>query len=243
MSLSLEGKTALVTGGSRGIGRSIALTLADYGVDVAITFRSSTDAANEVKEEIEAKGQKAKAIQADAVKLGSAEEVIAEITEDWDKLDILVNNAGMGYTCPLADIPLQDWQHVFNLNVTSAFQCIQALLPQMRQAGKGTIINVVSIAGHNAFPGWSAYCASKFAMLGMSRSLAGEERANGIRVTAMCPGAVKTPLWDAPTVHADFNRDNMLDPETVADTILQAVQLPQDAVVEEMTLMSNAGVL
>lgn len=233
---------ALITGASSGIGAATALAFAKAGIHVALVSRSSEKLAH-VAENIKQTGVETAVYTVDLSQVEQVREQIETIATEFGPIDILVNNAGMGYTCPLADIPLQDWQHVFNLNVTSAFQCIQALLPQMRQAGKGTIINVVSIAGHNAFPGWSAYCASKFAMLGMSRSLAGEERANGIRVTAMCPGAVKTPLWDAPTVHADFNRDNMLDPETVADTILQAVQLPQDAVVEEMTLMSNAGVL
>jgi short-subunit dehydrogenase len=233
---------ALITGASSGIGAATALAFAKAGIHVALVSRSQEKLA-QVAETVKQAGVETAVYPVDLSQVEQVREQIEKIATEFGPIDILVNNAGMGYTCPLADIPLQDWQHVFNLNLTSAFQCIQAVLPQMRNAGKGTIINIVSIAGHNAFPGWSAYCASKFAMLGMSRALAAEERANGIRVTAMCPGAVNTPLWDASTVHADFNRDNMLDPETVADTIVQAVQLPQDAVVEEMTLMSNAGVL
>lgn len=233
---------ALITGASSGIGAATALAFAKAGIHVALVSRSQEKLA-QVAETVKQAGVETAVYSVDLSQVEQVREQIEKIATEFGPIDILVNNAGMGYTCPLADIPLQDWQHVFNLNLTSAFQCIQGVLPQMRNAGKGTIINIVSIAGHNAFPGWSAYCASKFAMLGMSRSLAAEERANGIRVTAMCPGAVNTPLWDSSTVHADFNRDNMLDPETVADTIVQAVQLPQDAVVEEMTLMSNAGVL
>ncbi len=233
---------ALITGASSGIGAATALAFAKAGIHVALVSRSQEKLA-QVAETVKQAGVETAVYSVDLSQVEQVREQIEKIATEFGPIDILVNNAGMGYTCPLADIPLQDWQHVFNLNLTSAFQCIQGVLPQMRNAGKGTIINIVSIAGHNAFPGWSAYCASKFAMLGMSRSLAAEERANGIRVTAMCPGAVNTPLWDSSTVHADFNRENMLDPETVADTIVQAVQLPQDAVVEEMTLMSNAGVL
>jgi len=123
------------------------------------------------------------------------------------------------------------------------FQCMMGILPGMRQQGQGTIINIASIAAKQAFAGWGAYCVSKAGLLSLSQTLAQEERANGIRVIAICPGSVNTEIWDTPKVHANFDRSRMLTPEIVAATILHAVLLPQQAVIEELTIMSNAGVL
>ena len=117
------------------------------------------------------------------------------------------------------------------------------ILPKMRDRGTGTIINVASIAGKQTFPGWGAYCVSKAGLIALSQTLAQEERAHGIRVTVICPGSVNTEIWDTQTVHANFDRSKMLTPEIVAQSILHTALLPQGAVVEELTLMSNAGVL
>jgi short-subunit dehydrogenase len=130
---------------------------------------------------------------------------------------------------------------VLDLNLTSVFQCIQGVLPGMRERASGTIVNVVSIAGQQVFPNWGAYCVSKFGLMALSKALAAEERQNGIRVTAICPGSVNTPLWDTETVQADFDRSAMLTPEIVAESILQIVMLPQQAVIEELTLMPHGG--
>ncbi|NJR71224.1 MAG: SDR family oxidoreductase, partial [Synechococcales cyanobacterium CRU_2_2] len=156
---------------------------------------------------------------------------------------ILVNNAGMGYTGDLLTTSLADWQQVIDLNLTSAFQCIQAVLPGMRDRHQGLIINVTSIAGHQAFPGWGAYSVSKAGLISLSKVLAAEERANGIRVVNICPGSVNTPLWDTDTVQADFDRSTMLTPEAIAQSILHAVLLPPQAVIEELILMPSAGAL
>jgi NAD(P)-dependent dehydrogenase (short-subunit alcohol dehydrogenase family) len=137
----------------------------------------------------------------------------------------------------------EHWQEVINLNLTSVFQCMMGILPGMRQQGEGTIINIASTAAKQAFPGWGAYCVSKAGLVSLSQTLAQEERANGIRVIAICPGSVNTEIWDTPKVHANFDRSRMLTPEIVAATILHAVLLPQDAVIQELTIMSNAGVL
>ena len=111
----------------------------------------------------------------------------------------------------------------------------------MRQRRQGTIINVASIAGHQVFPNWGAYCVSKFGLVALSKTLAAEERAHGIRVVLISPGSVNTPLWDMETVQADFDRSAMLSPDLVAESILYAALLPEQAVVEELILMPNAG--
>jgi NAD(P)-dependent dehydrogenase (short-subunit alcohol dehydrogenase family) len=166
---------------------------------------------------------------------------ISQLLAQSGPVDILVNNAGMALTAALLETSLADWQQVLNLNLTAPFQCIQAVLPQMRTQGHGTIINVISVAGRQAFPEWGAYCASKFGLMGLTKTLAQEEKVRGIRVIALCPGAVNTPLWDSTTVQADFDRTLMLTADDVAQVIVAAALMPQHVVVDELVLMPNAG--
>lgn len=232
---------ALITGASSGIGRATALAFAEAGIDLILVSRSQ-----EKLQTVAVACQKTGVeVQVYAVDLAQTEQVRQQLTQIVENrgLDILVNNAGMGYTGTLADTSLQDWQTVINLNLTSVFQCIQAVLPTMRRQAQGLIINVASIAAHNAFPGWGAYSVSKAGLVSLSKVLAAEERGNGIRVVTLCPGAVNTPIWDTETVHADFDRAGMLTPELVAQSILYVATLPPQAVVEDLTLMSSAGAL
>lgn len=232
---------ALITGASSGIGRATALAFAEAGIDLILVSRSQEKLQN-VAVACQKTGVE---VQVYAVDLAQTEQVRQQLTQIVENrgLDILVNNAGMGYTGTLADTSLQDWQTVINLNLTSVFQCIQAVLPTMRRQAQGLIINVASIAAHNAFPGWGAYSVSKAGLVSLSKVLAAEERGNGIRVVTLCPGAVNTPIWDTETVHADFDRAGMLTPELVAQSILYVATLPPQAVVEDLTLMSSAGAL
>lgn len=226
----------LITGASSGIGRATALAFAKVGASLALVGRSSEALATLVKE-AQALGAEAKSYCIDLACLEQVSQKIAEI----GAVDVLVNNAGIGYTADLADTPLSDWQSILNLNLTSPLQCIQAVLPSMRKNSQGSIINVVSIGGRQVFPQWGAYCTSKFGLMALTKTLALEERAHGIRVMAICPGSVNTSLWDSPDVDADFERSAMLVPEDVAQVIVSAVQLPQHAVIEELTLMPNVG--
>ncbi|AFZ58795.1 SDR family oxidoreductase [Anabaena cylindrica FACHB-243] len=241
--MSFEQKRrALITGASSGIGKATALAFAKAGIDVALVSRSEDKLAAVAQTAIEI-GVEAKAFTVDLASVSQVKAKIQAIAHEFGDIDILVNNAGMGYTANLSETPLEDWQQVINLNLTSAFQCMMGILPEMRQRGTGTIINVASIAAKQAFAGWGAYCVSKAGLLALSQTLAQEERVHGIRVTAICPGSVNTEIWDTATVNADFDRTKMLTPEIVAQTILHTVLLPQQAVIEELTLMSNAGVL
>lgn len=233
---------ALITGASSGIGKAVALAFAEAGINVALVSRSA-DKLEAVAQKAASFGVKAQAYPLDLGDLDQVKPKISAIAADFGPIDILVNNAGMGYTGTVMDTPLSDWQRVIDLNLTSALQCIQAILPMMRDRGEGTIINVSSIAGIQVFPGWGAYCVSKFGLMALSKTLAAEERANGIRVTAICPGSVNTPIWDTDTVNADFDRKAMLTPEIVAQSILQTALLPAKAVIEELTLMPSAGTL
>ncbi|TAF07118.1 MAG: SDR family oxidoreductase [Nostocales cyanobacterium] len=241
--MSVEQKRrALITGASSGIGKATALAFAKAGIDVALVSRSEEKlegvaaAAKEI-------GVEAQAFTFDLSCVSQVQTKIQAITHEFGDIDILVNNAGMGYTGNLSETPLEEWQQVINLNLTSVFQCMMGILPGMRQRGTGTIINIASIAAKQAFASWGAYCVSKAGLLALSQTLAQEERTHGIRVTAICPGSVNTEIWDTETVNANFDRAKMLTPEIVAQTILYTALLPQEAVIEELILMSNAGVL
>lgn len=231
---------ALITGASSGIGKSTAIALAQQGIHLALVSRNQAKLA-EVVHQVTTYGVDAKAYPVDLADVQHVTTAISAIANEIGAIDILVNNAGMGYTGSLAETPLSAWQQVLDLNLTSVLQCTQAILPGMRKQQRGTIINVISIAGHQAFPNWGAYCVSKFGLVALTKTLAAEERPNGIRVVAISPGSVNTPIWDTETVDADFDRSRMLTPEIVAQTIVYAALLPEQAVIEDLTLMPNAG--
>jgi NADP-dependent 3-hydroxy acid dehydrogenase YdfG len=233
---------AIITGASSGIGKATALAFAKSGIDVALVSRSSRQLETVVNAAREI-GVEAKPYALDLREITTVKEQITAIAEDFGSIDILVNNAGMGYTNSLTNTPLVDWQQVIDLNLTSIFQCIQGVLPQMHQNGGGTIINVASIAASQAFPEWGAYSVSKAGLVALTKTLAIEERVNGVRAVIISPGAVNTRLWDTDTVKAELNRDAMLTPEIVAQSILHAVLLPPQAVIEEMTVMPSGGAL
>ncbi len=238
--IATTNRTALITGAGSGIGKATALAFAKSGIDLALVGRSEAKLAA-VAIAAEAVGVKAKIYPLDLAAIDRVSSEIATIATDWDNLDILVNNAGMAYTNSIGDTPLADWQRAIDLNLTSVFQCIQGILPYMRQRRSGTIVNVSSIAAKQVFPNWGLYSVTKFGLMGLTQAVAGEERANGIRITAICPGSVDTPLWDTDTVQADFDRSAMLTAEMVAESILYAVLAPAGAVVEEITIMPSGG--
>lgn len=234
-------RRALVTGASSGIGRATALLFAKAGIDLVLVSRSQ-DALNAIASEVTQLGVQAESYSIDLAAIEAIKPQL-EAIDAKTPIDILVNNAGIGYTGNLIDTPLADWQQVINLNLTSVFQCIQAILPGMRQRGSGMVINVASIAGYQAFPGWGAYNVSKAGLISLSKTLAAEERANQIRVVTVSPGATNTPIWDTDTVQADFDRSQMLTPDIVAQTILHTALLPPGAVVEELTITPSGGAL
>jgi short-subunit dehydrogenase len=242
-SMSFEQKQrALITGASSGIGKATALAFAKAGVDVALIGRS-VDKLEATAQAARHAGVKAKAYSLDLACVSQVREKIQDISRDFGVIDILINNAGVGYTASLSETPLSDWQQVMDLNLTSVFQCILGVLPEMRDRNRGTIINVASIAGKQAFPNWGAYCVSKAGLIALSQTLAQEERPYGIRVTTVCPGAVNTELWEQETVNVNFDRSKMLTPEIVAQSIVHAALLPQQAVIDELTVMPSAGTL
>ncbi|MGP1382911.1 MAG: SDR family oxidoreductase [Thainema sp.] len=232
----------LITGASSGIGKATAIAFAKAGFNVVLVSRS-TDKLEAVAKDVQAAGRTAHIYSLDLASVEQVKPRMMAIVEESGGIDILVNNAGMGYTNTIDDTSLTDWQQILDLNLTSVFQCIQAVLPGMRGQQRGMIINVASIAASSAFPGWGAYSVSKAGLVTLSKILAAEERSNGIRVVTISPGAVNTPIWDTDTVQADFDRSGMLTPEIVAQSILHAASLPEQAVIEDLTVMPSAGAL
>lgn len=233
---------AIVTGASSGIGKATALAFAKSGIDVALVSRS-LDKLEIVAKTAKDLGVEAKAYAVDLAQVSNVKARMTEIARDFGNVNILVNNAGIGYTNLLAETSLSDWQQVIDLNLSSVFQCIAGILPLMRSQNAGTIINVASIAANNFFPEWGAYGVSKAGVIALTKALAVEERSNGIRAVVISPGAVNTGIWDTDTVNADLDRKSMLTPEIVAQSILHAVLLPPQAVIEELTVMPGGGAL
>jgi 3-oxoacyl-[acyl-carrier protein] reductase len=196
MSFSLDGKTALVTGAGRGIGKSIALYLAKAGANVAITYSRSESAAKEVQAEIEALGRSALIFQADAADAKRAEEVVADVVTKWGSLDILVNNAGITQDTLIMRMSEQQWDDVINTNLKSVFNYSKASVKPMMKQRKGSIITIGSIVGVSGSAGQTNYAASKAGIIGFSKSLAKELSSRNVRVNVIAPGYIATDMTD-----------------------------------------------
>ncbi|HEX9829659.1 MAG TPA: 3-oxoacyl-[acyl-carrier-protein] reductase [Bacteroidota bacterium] len=190
----LQDKIALVTGGSRGIGRAVVLALADEGCHVAFTYKSAGSAAEEVVKAVEAKGRKAMAIQSDAKAFQEAAAAVEKVVQEFKRLDVLVNNAGITKDTLLLRMTEQDWDEVIDTNLKSAFNFSKAACKQMIGQREGRIINMSSIAGVIGNAGQTNYAAAKAGMLGMTKTLAKELASRNIQVNAIAPGFVETDM-------------------------------------------------
>ncbi len=192
--LSLEGKVALVTGGSRGIGRAIALELARRGASVAVNYYSSPDKAEEVVTQIEANGGQAVALQADVGDFQQAQNLVKEAIRQLGNLHILVNNAGIIRDNLIMLLKEEDWDAVITTNLKSTFNCSKAAVRHMMRKRYGRIINITSVAGQMGNPGQTNYSASKAGQIGFTKALAREVASRNITVNAVAPGFVETDI-------------------------------------------------
>lgn len=192
--MDLKGKNCLVTGGSRGIGRTIAEHLASLGANVAITFASSVDAAKEVVRAIEGHGVKGKEYQADAIDFSKAEEVVSSVIDEWGSLDVLVNNAGITRDNLILRMNEQQWDEVINTNLKSIFNYSKAATKPMMRAKSGSIINIGSVVGISGNAGQSNYSASKAGIIGFTKSFAKELASRNIRANVVAPGYILTEM-------------------------------------------------
>jgi len=194
--INLKEKNCLVTGGSRGIGKSIALTLAKAGANVAITYASSTDAAAEVVKNIENEGVKGISYQADAVQFDRAEEVISDIVENWGSLNVVVNNAGITKDNLILRMDEKAWDDVITTNLKSVFNYSKAAAKPMMRARGGSIINISSVVGLSGNAGQSNYAASKAGIVGFTKSYAKELASRNIRANVVAPGYILTEMTE-----------------------------------------------
>jgi 3-hydroxybutyrate dehydrogenase len=194
--MRLAGKVALITGGGRGIGREIALRFSDEGASVALLARTASDV-EAVAAEVEQAGGRAMALPADVASEVSVADAVVSAVAGLGPIDILVNSAGIYRVARFQDFSLADWKNVFEVNVHGTFLVTRAVLPAMLERHQGRIINIASTAGKWGTPYQSAYNASKHAVLGMTKCLALETARHGVRVNAICPAFVDSPMIDA----------------------------------------------
>ncbi len=190
----LTGKIAIVTGGAGGIGKALAMGLADAGADVMVTSRGLSKL-EDIAKEIQAKGRKSKAYSCDVTKVKSVEDIVSRVTNEFGRIDILVNAAGIAIRKPAESFPIEDWQEVMDINTRGTFICCQTVGRQMIKQHGGKIINLSSVRGrYGLSANYAAYCASKGAVDTLTRTLACEWAKHNILVNAIAPTIVETEL-------------------------------------------------
>ena len=217
----LNGKTALITGAARGIGKAIALKFASEGADVAFTDLEINEVALQTVRELEAFGHKVKAYASNAADFEATQQVVAQVTADFGRIDILVNNAGITKDGLVMRMSEQQWDAVIAVNMKSAFNFLHAVVPVMARQRSGSIINMASIAGQTGNPGQVNYAASKAGLIAMAKSVAKEMGSRGIRANAIAPGYVITEMTEGL-------------PQAVKDEFVKLIPLGRGATVEEI---------
>ena len=192
----LDGQVAIVTGASRGIGRSIALALAAEGAQVVVNYAQSATAAQALAAEISANGGEAIALQADVAQADQVEDLVKQTLDRFGRIDILVNNAGITRDTLLLRMKLEDWQAVIDLNLTGVFLCTRAVSKVMLKQRSGRVINIASVAGQMGNPGQANYSAAKAGVIGFTKTVAKELASRGVTVNAVAPGFIATDMTE-----------------------------------------------
>lgn len=224
----LEGKVALVTGASRGIGLAIARQLASMGARVSLCARDTKrleSASNECRQA----GSDAVAVRADVSQAAEVDKLVETTERELGSIEILINNAGVGYFGPVQSADEANWDTVLDTNLKAVFLLSRAVAPGMIRMRTGHIVNIASLAGKNTFAGGGIYCASKWGLLGLTGCMAEDLRAHGIRVSAICPGSVATDFG----FPGGRDRGKMLQPDDVAHAVAMILtQAPQSFISE-----------
>jgi 3-oxoacyl-[acyl-carrier protein] reductase len=228
--MEINGKTAIVTGGTKGIGLAIAEALARAGAKVVVCGRDSATLAEAVKD-LSADGE-ASGRRCDVSKWEEVEALFAFAAETYGGVDILVNNAGVGHFLSVDKISLEQWHAIIETNLSGAFYCVRAAVPQMRKRGGGFILNIGSLAGRNTFAGGSAYNASKFGLNGFSEAIMLDLRNDNIRVSQIMPGSVATEFMAGGSDAAQWK----LDPVAIADTAVDLISMPDRNLISRLEM-------
>ncbi len=237
----MSGTSALVTGATSGLGRAVALRLAREGADVALVGRRESDLAR-VADEVAAAGVRALPLAVDLGDTAGLGDVVDRAAAELGHLAVLVNAAATDAPGSAQDVSLDDWERVIAVNLTAPFALARSAMPHLQRGGGGLVVNISSVAGRRGWANASAYCASKFALTGLTQSLAAEGRAHGIRVCVLYPGAMATnwgtfdPTQQRPAQVATDDPDAALDPAVVADLIAWMATAPGRPVLNEVTV-------
>ena len=231
--MELNNCVALVTGGSKGIGYGIAEALAHEGARLVISARGTEDLATAASR-LRERGAEVCAVAGDVGEVDDAERMVAAATEKWGRLDLVVNNAGFGRRQALEEMSVQEWDRMFQTNVRGVFLVTRRAIPIMREQGGGTIVNISSLAGKNDVPTMPCYAATKWALDGLTKSLMGAVRGDGIRMVLVHPGSTVSSFSDDPTKKDREAR--ILHPDDIAEVLVAALRRPDRAMVSEIDL-------
>jgi NADP-dependent 3-hydroxy acid dehydrogenase YdfG len=229
MSNLLNGKVALVTGASRGIGEATALTLGLAGANVVVTARTGEEL-EQLAGRLSEMDVEALAVPADLTQAGEVERLKETVLSHFGRVDILVNNAGVGKYGPLSSLTVEDYDWMMDTNMRSSFLCTRAFLPGMLENRAGWVVFIASVAGLKGLPHESVYCATKFAQIGFAQSLDYETREMGVKVSVIAPGGVHTHFaFGTGRTPGEPHLEEMMDAEDVAHAVLFAVTQPAKA--------------
>jgi 3-oxoacyl-[acyl-carrier protein] reductase len=229
--ISLEGKVALVTGAGRGIGKAVALSLAQLGCRVILAARSR-EQLEEVHREIRDRGGEALVVAADLTRDEDIQHLV-ESSRSWGTVDILINNAGWGKRAPVVKGDVEDWDRTFRVNLRAPMILAKMLLPSMLEKGEGAVINIGSVSGKTGEANGAAYAASKFGLIGFTQSLYEEVREHGIKVAVILPGFVDTPLIPP---NRQLDRSKMIQADDIAQAVHYVLTSPATCCPVEITV-------
>jgi len=229
--MRLQNKVAIITGGGRGIGKAIALTLAHEGANIVVISRTKSEL-EAVADQAREMGRTALAIPTDVTEKAQVQAMAKQTLDRFGRIDMLVNNAGTAIHNPVIDIREEDWDLIMDINLKGVFLCSQAVIGTMMEQKSGYIINISSMAGKHGGKEYAAYSTSKFGLMGFTECLAAEGKPYNVKVTAICPGPVDTAL--RAKNHPEDDRSKLMTPQDIADMALFLVTQSKKAYVSEV---------
>ena len=237
---NLRNHVAIITGASSGIGRAVAFALASAGASLSLAARSKQNL-EILAHDLTTRGGQVLTVPTDVGHETQVENLVARTHAQFGRLDILITSAGGASFGPIIESRTEDWDTMMNINLRGTYLCCKHALKVMIPQGRGHILNVLSIASQAILPGSTGYTASKFGALGLTKVIAAEVRSLGIKVTAVIPGAVDTPLWNRSG--STLDRSKMLSPIDVANAMLNLITQPSTIHTDEIVLMPPLGIL